>query len=64
MQRFFASNLPKQIRALALTALMVLAWLILGMVYGFVGINVQRLEPESALPAEPLAEVPLVVQDR
>lgn len=37
---------------------------ILGMIYGFVGINVQRLGPEQPLPAEPLVEAPLVVQDR
>jgi len=37
---------------------------LLGMVYGFAGINVQRLDPEKPLPAEPLAEVPMVVQDR
>jgi NhaC family Na+:H+ antiporter len=37
---------------------------ILGMIYGFAGINVMRLPPEERLPAEPLAEVPMVVQDR
>ncbi len=37
---------------------------LLGMIYGFMGINVMRLEPEAALPAEPLAEVPMVVLDR
>jgi len=37
---------------------------LLGLIYGFVGINIMRLEPEQPLPAEPLAEVPLVVQDR
>ena len=37
---------------------------LLGMIYGFAGINVMRLEPEKPTPAEPLAEVPMVVQDR
>jgi NhaC family Na+:H+ antiporter len=37
---------------------------ILGMVYGFVGINIMRLPADEALPAEPLAVVPLVVQDK
>ena len=37
---------------------------ILGMVYGFIGFNIMRLDPEASLPAEPLAEVPMVVQDR
>jgi NhaC family Na+:H+ antiporter len=37
---------------------------LLGMIYGFVGFNVMRLEPEKPTPAEPLAEVPMVVQDR
>jgi len=37
---------------------------ILGMVYGFVGINVMRLPADEALPAEPLAVVPMVVQDK
>jgi NhaC family Na+:H+ antiporter len=37
---------------------------ILGMIYGFAGINVMRLPSEERLPAEPLAEVPMVVQDR
>jgi NhaC family Na+:H+ antiporter len=37
---------------------------ILGMIYGFAGINVMRLEPEEALPTQPLAEVPMVIQDR
>ena len=37
---------------------------ILGMIYGFVGINVMRLPAEEALPAEPLTAVPLVVQDK
>jgi NhaC family Na+:H+ antiporter len=37
---------------------------ILGMVYGFVGINIMRLPSDEALPAEPLAVVPMVVQDK
>jgi Na+:H+ antiporter, NhaC family len=37
---------------------------ILGMIYGFVGINVMRLEPDAALPAEPRADIPLVLQDK
>jgi NhaC family Na+:H+ antiporter len=37
---------------------------LLGMIYGFAGINVMRLEPEAAPPAEPMVEIPLVVQDR
>lgn len=37
---------------------------LLGLIYGFVGINVQRLGAEEPLPAEPLAEVPLVLQDK
>ena len=37
---------------------------LLGMIYGFMGINIMRLKPEEALPAEPLTEVPMVVQDR
>jgi NhaC family Na+:H+ antiporter len=37
---------------------------ILGMIYGFVGFNIMRLKPEEQLPGQPLAEVPLVVQDR
>jgi NhaC family Na+:H+ antiporter len=37
---------------------------ILGMIYGFAGVNVMRLEPEEALPTQPLAEVPMVIQDR
>jgi len=36
----------------------------LGMIYGFAGINVMRLKPEEQLPAQPLAEIPMVVQDR
>jgi len=37
---------------------------LLGMIYGFVGINIMRLPPEAPLPAEPLVEVPMVVQDK
>ena len=37
---------------------------ILGMVYGFVGINIMRLPSDAATPAEPLAVIPLVVQDK
>ncbi|HJS20193.1 MAG TPA: Na+/H+ antiporter NhaC [Anaerolineales bacterium] len=37
---------------------------LLGMIYGFVGINVMRLPSEAPLPAEPLSVVPLVVQDK
>jgi len=37
---------------------------LLGMIYGFAGINVMRLDPEEPLPAEPLAEVPMIVQDK
>ncbi len=37
---------------------------LLGMIYGFVGINIMRLPADASLPAEPLAEVPTVVQNR
>ena len=37
---------------------------ILGMVYGFVGINIMRLPADEALPAEPLAAIPPVIQDK
>jgi NhaC family Na+:H+ antiporter len=37
---------------------------ILGMLYGFAGINIMRLEPEAATPTEPLADVPMAVQDK
>ena len=37
---------------------------LLGMIYGFMGINIMRLKPEEALPTEPLTEVPMIVQDR
>jgi hypothetical protein len=36
----------------------------MGMIFGFTGINVMRLPAEQALPAEPLAVVPMVVQDK
>jgi hypothetical protein len=36
----------------------------MGIIFGFTGINVMRLPAEDALPAEPLAAVPLVVQDK
>jgi NhaC family Na+:H+ antiporter len=37
---------------------------LVGLIFGFVGINIQRLAPEQQTPAEPLANVPMVVQDR
>jgi Na+/H+ antiporter NhaC len=37
---------------------------ILAMIFGFVGINVQRLDPEVSLPHQPLAEVTIVGQDK
>jgi NhaC family Na+:H+ antiporter len=37
---------------------------ILGMLYGFIGINIMRLPQDAPTPAEPLAEVPAVVLDR
>ena len=37
---------------------------LLGMIYGFVGINVMRLSPEEQPPVETLVEAPLVIQDR
>lgn len=37
---------------------------LLGMVYGFVGIDIMRLAPEEATPTQPLERVPLMVQDR
>ena len=37
---------------------------ILGMIYGFVGINVQRLKEEEPLPSEPLDQIPLAVLDK
>jgi Na+:H+ antiporter, NhaC family len=36
----------------------------MGIIFGFTGMNVMRLPAEDALPAEPLAVVPLVVQDK
>lgn len=37
---------------------------LLGLIYGFLGINIMKLDPDQALPGEPLANVPMVVQDR
>jgi NhaC family Na+:H+ antiporter len=37
---------------------------ILGMAYGFIGINIMRLPAESALPSEPLANIPIVGLDK
>ncbi len=37
---------------------------ILAMIFGFAGINVQRLAPEEPLPVEPLTQAPLIVQDK
>jgi Na+:H+ antiporter, NhaC family len=37
---------------------------IIGMIYGFVGINIMRLPAEEKLPSEPLAVVPTIVQDK
>jgi NhaC family Na+:H+ antiporter len=37
---------------------------ILGMVYGFVGINIMRLPPEAPLPVVPLSVVPIVGLDK
>ena len=37
---------------------------ILGMVYGFVGVNIMRLPPEGALPSEPLVNIPMVGLDK
>jgi len=37
---------------------------LLGMIYGFVGINIMRLPADASLPVEPLADIPTVVQDR
>jgi NhaC family Na+:H+ antiporter len=36
----------------------------MGIIFGFTGVNVMRLPAEEATPAEPLAVVPLVVQDK
>ena len=37
---------------------------LLGMIYGFVGINIMRLPPEASLPSTPLEVVPIVGQDK
>jgi NhaC family Na+:H+ antiporter len=37
---------------------------LLGMIFGFAGINVMRLQPEEPLPSEPLVEIPMAVQDK
>jgi NhaC family Na+:H+ antiporter len=37
---------------------------LLGMIYGFAGINIMRLDPEAPTPSQPLEKVPLVVQDK
>lgn len=37
---------------------------ILGMVYGFVGINIMRLPADGVLPSQPLAEIPIVGLDK
>jgi Na+/H+ antiporter NhaC len=37
---------------------------ILGMIFGFAGINIMRLDAEAPTPAQPLAEVPMTVQDK
>jgi NhaC family Na+:H+ antiporter len=37
---------------------------ILGMLYGFIGINIMRLPQDAPTPAEPLAQVPAVVLDK
>jgi NhaC family Na+:H+ antiporter len=37
---------------------------ILGMVYGFVGINVQRLQEDESLPSEPKTNIPVVALDK
>ena len=37
---------------------------LLGMIYGFVGVNIMRLPAEASLPSEPLEKVPMVVQDK
>jgi hypothetical protein len=34
------------------------------MIYGFIGVNVQRLKEEEPLPSEPMKTVPLVVMDK
>ncbi len=37
---------------------------LLGMIFGFAGINVMRLDPEASSPALPLVEVPMVGLDK
>lgn len=37
---------------------------VMGLIFGFVGINVLRLPSDAAFPAEPLATIPMVVQDK
>jgi NhaC family Na+:H+ antiporter len=37
---------------------------LLGMIYGFVGINIMRLPPEASLPSTPLEVIPIVGQDK
>ena len=37
---------------------------LLGMIYGFAGINIMRLDPDAATPSQPLDIVPMVVQDK
>jgi NhaC family Na+:H+ antiporter len=37
---------------------------ILGMAYGFIGINIMRLPSDAALPSVPLTEIPMVVLDK
>jgi NhaC family Na+:H+ antiporter len=37
---------------------------LLGMIFGFAGINIMRLDPEAVTPAQPLEKVPMVVQDK
>jgi Na+:H+ antiporter, NhaC family len=37
---------------------------ILGMAYGFIGINIMRLPSDAALPSVPLAEIPIVGLDK
>lgn len=37
---------------------------VLAMIFGFTGINVQRLSPEAPLPVEPMAQAPLVDQNK
>jgi NhaC family Na+:H+ antiporter len=36
----------------------------LGLIYGFLGINVQRLEPEKQVPVELLPQAPLVALNK